>query len=105
MLLKNVQIGDSAFAECTQLTAVEIAEGVRIDKHAFWDCTGLRELVIHEGVTVARMAFEGCNSLRFIIMPDDLPKDIFPETATIVTHSKINRFFPASLAKFREFAR
>ena len=40
-------------------------------------------------------AFVGCNSLRFIIMPDDLPKDIFPATATIVTHSEINNFVSA----------
>ena len=53
---------------------------------------GLRELVIHKGVTADRSAFEGCNSLRFIIMPDDFPRDIFPEEATIVTHSEIHDF-------------
>ena len=88
----GVNVGIYVFERCTGLTTVEIAEGVQIGNSAFKACTGMSELVIHEGVTVDRMAFEGCDSLRFIIMPDDFPIDIFPEEATIVTHSEINDF-------------
>ena len=92
---EGVQIGDGAFAGCTGLTAVKIAEGVEIGNRAFTFCAGLRELVMHEGVTVDRMAFEWCDSLKFIIAPEGLPRDVFPEEATIVTHSAINNFVSA----------
>ncbi len=54
-----------AFANCTSLTSVEIADSVTtIGAYAFYNCTGLTSLTIGEGVTtIGEYAFEGCTSL------------------------------------------
>ena len=58
-------IGTSAFAYCTNLTSINIPEGViSIGEYAFSDCKNLESINIPEGVTsIGEFAFFGCSGL------------------------------------------
>jgi len=64
-------IGDSAFAECENLTSITIPESVtKIERHAFYCCYGLKEVVIPQGVTkIGKYAFDNCHNLSKISIP------------------------------------
>ena len=58
-------IGDSAFSNCTNLTTVELGNGVTsIGKSAFLKCTQLPSITIGSGVaSIGASAFNGCTVL------------------------------------------
>lgn len=58
-------IGDSAFSNCTNLTTVELGDGVTsIGKSAFLKCTQLPSITIGNGVaSIGASAFNGCTAL------------------------------------------
>lgn len=59
------EIGNSAFSNCTNLTTVELGDGVTsIGKSAFLKCTQLPSITIGNGVTsIGISAFNGCTAL------------------------------------------
>ena len=59
------EIGDSAFSNCTNLTTVELGDGVTsIGRSAFLKCTQLPSITIGSGVTsIGTSAFNGCTAL------------------------------------------
>lgn len=59
------EIGDSAFSNCTNLTTVELGDGVtKIGTNAFLKCTQLPSITIGNGVTsIGKNAFNGCTAL------------------------------------------
>ena len=65
-------IGESAFYDCYDLTAVTIPDGVgSIGGHAFSGCWNLSAVTIPDSVsTVGHYAFYGCSSLSVVTIPD-----------------------------------
>ena len=65
---ENYAIGEKAFNNCTELTRVEICNGVTsIGNYAFRDCTGLTSVVIGNSVTsIGSYAFQGCAGLKTV---------------------------------------
>ena len=62
-------IADSAFAECTDLTWVELPESVTtIGYGAFYGCNSLQGILIHakEYIYIGNKSFDNCSSLRFV---------------------------------------
>lgn len=59
------EIGNSAFSNCTNLTTVELGDGVTsIGTSAFFKCTQLSSIAIGSGVTsIGTSAFSGCTAL------------------------------------------
>ena len=58
-------IGDSAFLNCSQVTAVTIPDGVKtVGRYAFSGCSGLKTIIMTASVTgIKEGAFCGCTSL------------------------------------------
>ena len=71
-----VEIGTSAFQDCSGLTAVDIPSSVtKIGQRAFQDCSGLTEVAIPYGVTEIRAwAFCGCSGLTAVTIPSSVTK-------------------------------
>ena len=67
-----MEIGESAFKDCANLTNVTIPEGVKeIGAYAFRGCANLTSVTIPEGVTeIGAYAFEGCANLTSVIIPE-----------------------------------
>ena len=65
-------VGCYAFSGCTSLTSIAIPESVAsIDYGAFSDCESLTDIVIPNGVTfISSEVFHGCNSLNSIVIPN-----------------------------------
>ena len=73
-ILKNLGteiIGDSAFSQCSGLTAIVIPPSVEaIGKKAFLGCHNLIYITIPQGVTtIESSAFEDCSNLIYINIP------------------------------------
>lgn len=63
------RIGDSAFAYCSNITSVEIGEGITIisNFYGFYGCTSLESVVIPASTTcIGFDAFSGCTSLKSV---------------------------------------
>ena len=71
---KVTSIGNSAFYDCSDLTAVTIADSVTsIANYAFSCCTSLTSVTIPDSVTsIGDNAFRLCTSLTFITIPDSV---------------------------------
>lgn len=69
-----VTIGNLAFADCTDLTAITIAEGISmIDYSAFSGCSNLSTVSFPESLsTISYSAFYGCINLRAITLTKGL---------------------------------
>ena len=69
-------IGQSAFQGCSGLTSLTMGDAVTtIGKSAFQDCSGLSSLTIGDAVTtIGQSAFQGCSGLTFLIMGDAVTK-------------------------------
>ena len=69
-----VEIGTSAFQDCSGLTAVDIPSSVtKIGQRAFQDCSGLTEVAIPYSVTEIRAwAFCGCSGLTAVTIPSSV---------------------------------
>lgn len=67
-------VGEYAFHNLTELTAVSLADSVtRIGKHAFYNCVALTILDLGNGVQVlGEGAFERCESLMSVRLPESL---------------------------------
>ena len=65
------EIGQKAFAECSNLTAITIPEGVTsIGDSAFSSCFGLKSVTLPDSVThIGAWAFLHCNSLKTLTIP------------------------------------
>ena len=68
------EIGEFAFAGCSELKSITIPESVRkIEKGALRDCIGLKSITISEGVAeIDAFAFAGCTGLKGIIIPESV---------------------------------
>ena len=67
-------ISQYAFYNCSGLTSVTIPDGVTsIGRNAFANCSGMTNIDIPSGVTIIGWsAFEGCSSLTNIVIPDSI---------------------------------
>lgn len=65
-----LMLGEGAFAGCTGLGEIRLAEGMTaIPPEAFAGCTGLEEIAIPCSVqTIEENAFEGCSSLKTVFL-------------------------------------
>ena len=67
-------IGESAFFDCSSLTAITLPEGVTsIGNYAFSNCTNLTAITLPESLTsIGHWAFDGCTSLTAITLPESV---------------------------------
>ena len=67
-------IGNYAFSDCPNLTSVKIPYSVKsVGKYAFYGCTYLASIEILDGLeTIGDYAFNGCANLTNIEMPDSV---------------------------------
>ena len=83
--------GGSAFKGCTNLTTVNIADGVEyIEAGAFNGCTALTDITIPDSVGYIKTgAFKDCSALTSVTIRDDcrLDMNVFPTTVE-VNHSE-----------------
>ena len=67
-------IGEYAFYECTNLSAVSFAGSSKLEsigKCAFYNCTSMTEITLPDGVTsIGEWAFDSCTSLTEITIPE-----------------------------------
>lgn len=69
-------IGSDVFAECTDLTEIELPATVKlIEDSAFSECRNLKSITIPKKVThIGACAFENCESLKEIFIPKNVEK-------------------------------
>ena len=69
-------INRSAFAECTNLTSINIPNSVNsIGESAFYVCSSLTAVTIPEGMSIIRMyTFVGCTSLTSVTIPKSVTR-------------------------------
>lgn len=67
-------IGNNAFTNCTNLTTLNITDGVKfIGNYAFQGCAKLQEIKLPVGLTsIGSNAFDGCTALSSIVIPDNV---------------------------------
>lgn len=71
---ENVEMGESLFSNCSNLTDVVINEGtITIPKTAFYQCKSLKSVRLPESITtIANEAFWGCTELAEINWPSNV---------------------------------
>ncbi len=72
----TVNIASSAFAECTEITAVSFPKSLRfVGDSAFLGCSGISEVDLSvPGIQIGNSAFQSCTSLASVkIATDDIP--------------------------------
>ena len=88
--LGNVTDLYRAFYGCTNLTHVDIPEGVTSLGSTFEGCTSLTQVNIPESVTSLSSTFEGCTSLTHVDIPDSVTNLYHAfEGCTSLTHVDI----------------
>lgn len=80
----NVEIGNSAFANCTSLTIAYLAYTIVIGESAFEGCSSIGTLEIPQMVQkIGHKAWGNCNNIRKVVYiathPISAPEDIFTE--------------------------
>jgi len=75
-ILQDHPVGDRAFAGCTDIKDIRIADGVeKIGIRAFYSCRSLASVEIPDSVReICDDAFFGCDSLKSIELPSTLEK-------------------------------
>ena len=70
------KIGSGAFAHCTALQTVKIADVHVIDPYAFTGCTALQDVCLPDNkmVSITFGAFKGCTSIKFFRVPEGVRK-------------------------------
>lgn len=64
-------VGDSAFAECTEIEAVVVPAGCALSAFSFFHCTALKSITLSEGLTaIPERCFFGCVSLQSVAVPE-----------------------------------
>ena len=81
-------VGQGAFADIVDLTAVHLPDGVRaVGEYAFSGCTALAEVNLPEGLEeIGTGAFTGCGELAAIALPSSLKKlgrEVFRDCAQL----------------------
>ena len=73
-ILPVVEIGESAFSECTDLTGIDLPSSlIQVSKNAFYGCSLLKFVELPSSVTtIGDNAFYGCTLLEKIEMPSAL---------------------------------
>jgi hypothetical protein len=94
-------IGPLAFYGCTSLTSVVIPEGVtRIGPFAFCHCTGLISIVIHAGVIQIDLdAFQGCTALISVLFADGVAGILIGDGAFSACRSLTSIVLPEGVAR------
>lgn len=105
-------IGEGAFADLVDLTAVCLPDGLRtVGEYAFSGCTGLGEVNLPEGVEeIGTGAFTGCGRLTAVALPKSLKKlgrEVFRDCArlteiTVAAGNKAFRFENGLLIRRKE---
>lgn len=105
-------IGEGAFADLVDLTAVRMPSGLRaVGEYAFSGCTGLGEVNLPEGVEeIGTGAFTGCGGLTAVALPKSLKKlgrEVFRDCArlteiTVAAGNKAFRFENGLLIRRKE---
>ena len=105
-------IGEGAFADLVDLTAVRLPDGLRaVGEYAFSGCTGLGEANLPEGVEeIGTGAFTGCGRLTAVALPKSLKKlgrEVFRDCArlteiTVAAGNKAFRFENGLLIRRKE---
>ena len=85
-----VQIGASAFRGCTNIKNVTVGDGLRgISSAAFMDCSSLTSVTISDSVTfIGNNAFDGCSSLTNVILGNGLVsmgKEVFQDCTELTS--------------------
>ena len=57
------KIGESAFASCSSLKFINLADVITIDDYAFSDCSSLERASLKNAKTIGNRAFAGCKKL------------------------------------------
>jgi len=85
--LYSIEIGNSAFKNCSSLRRCNIPSSVRtIGVAAFYACTAMVEVELRVGLrTIGRDAFMNCRSLLHIIIPSSV-RSISVVHSSIVVH-------------------
>ena len=70
--VKVTRIGRDAFANCHELTSVNIPQGVTsIDQGILWNCSGLKSVSLPSSLkTIGIAAFSGCRALASVTIPE-----------------------------------
>ena len=70
--LPVVAIGANAFADCTNLTGIQLPDSIReISEGSFKNCSNLLEVELPEGLTqIPKNVFHNCQSLESINIPE-----------------------------------
>lgn len=82
------ELGYGAFLNCSNLTKIDIHEGIyTIGREAFYNCNNIETVKIAESVTsIGKNAFKYCNALKSIEVlwqiPSPIDNTIFPENIT-----------------------
>ncbi len=64
-----LQVGDSAFNSCTQLTSVELPTATSIGDYAFCGCTQLTSVELPAATSIGDSAFQSCTQLTSVELP------------------------------------
>lgn len=101
---KTAIIGGGAFASCSELTDVQLPDGlIGIGDGAFSACTALAEINIPNSVTaIGSAAFSGCTALASIKLPDSITaiEDNTFENCAVLTSIEI----PDSVTRIGKYA-
>ena len=72
-IAKVNDIGYNTFSECTNLASVDIKAGNNIGESAFRDCSSLKTLSLDNKIkSLGRSAFTNCRNLKQFVIPDSV---------------------------------
>ena len=67
----TASLGNSVFADCSDLTKADVSGSKKLPKGTFANCKKLKEVTLNTGITaIGENAFYNCSSLTFISIPN-----------------------------------